>query len=165
MINGRRAIVIGLLGLDSEHGAYTELHPVYGLAIQVNDNPNDDQWAVMVRNCGDEGFCSEYQTQLPVESLAFFIPRANSNGASIKTNEVYSNKDSTLSVETKPGGAVVTFSLGPPEQGTLIHGLLHISWQLSGGHPVPAGGHLLPAVEAPAAPHHASGDPDEREDA
>jgi hypothetical protein len=30
------AIAIGVMGLDSEHGAYTELHPVYGLAIRIN---------------------------------------------------------------------------------------------------------------------------------
>jgi hypothetical protein len=36
MINGRRAIVIGLLGLDVGHNdAQSELHPVYGMAIHT----------------------------------------------------------------------------------------------------------------------------------
>jgi hypothetical protein len=36
MINGRRAIVIGLLGLDLGHNdAQSELHPVYGMAIHT----------------------------------------------------------------------------------------------------------------------------------
>jgi hypothetical protein len=42
-INGHRAIVIGLLGIDVGHNdASSELHPVYGMAIHISGNPLKD---------------------------------------------------------------------------------------------------------------------------
>ena len=73
MIDGRFAIVVGLAGLDCEHGCGTELHPVYGLAIRVNDDPSDDTWAIFVRNWGNEGYCSQEQHLLDTTRLAFMI--------------------------------------------------------------------------------------------
>ncbi len=52
------AIVSGLYGLDCEHSCHPELHPVYAMAILVQDDPNDEVWAIFVRNWGNEGFCS-----------------------------------------------------------------------------------------------------------
>ncbi len=71
MIDGKLAIVVGLTGLDCEHGCATELHPVYALAIHVNDNPLDDTWAIFVRNWGNEGYCSQYQHPLDTNRIAF----------------------------------------------------------------------------------------------
>jgi len=63
VIDGHRAIVIGLLGLDNVHApSYAEIHPVDVLAIQENPASNqqaDDKWAVMVRRQGNEGSCSD----------------------------------------------------------------------------------------------------------
>jgi hypothetical protein len=61
--NGRPAIVSGLLNLDSEHGAYTEVHPIFAFAIladRINEGGDvwRDRWALFVRNWGNEGFCS-----------------------------------------------------------------------------------------------------------
>jgi hypothetical protein len=83
MIDGRFAIVIGLAGLDCEHGCATELHPVYALAIHVNDNPLDDTWAIFVRNWGNEGYCSQYQHPLDTNRIAFLIPRASATAVRV----------------------------------------------------------------------------------
>jgi hypothetical protein len=52
------AIVIGLLGFDCVHGCHTELHPVYALAVRLSEEPDSEHWAIMIRNWGDEGWCS-----------------------------------------------------------------------------------------------------------
>ncbi len=63
VINGHRAIAIGLLGVDNVHApTYAEIHPVEVLAIQENPASNqqaDDKWAIMVRRQGNEGSCSD----------------------------------------------------------------------------------------------------------
>src|SRR5262249_40245419 len=57
MMDGSFAIVTGLAGLDCEHGCWSELHPVWALAMNVQPSLEDDLWAIFVRNWGNEGFC------------------------------------------------------------------------------------------------------------
>jgi hypothetical protein len=51
----RYAILIGLLDIDTEHGAHAELHPIYAMALRntVNPetaaNPRPDCWAMFAR--------------------------------------------------------------------------------------------------------------------
>ena len=47
-----QAVVVGLFGLDCEHQCHSELHPVYGLAIEIEDKGEDNTWAIFVRNWG-----------------------------------------------------------------------------------------------------------------
>jgi hypothetical protein len=58
MIERQRAVVIGLVGLDSAHTVYSELHPVYAMAIEMNSDPADNTWIVFARNTGNEGACA-----------------------------------------------------------------------------------------------------------
>ena len=58
------AIVIGMLGIDMEHGPHSELHPVYAMFINLGpEAPHaaalgaTDHWAFFVRNWGNEGYC------------------------------------------------------------------------------------------------------------
>jgi|SRR5580700_151768 hypothetical protein len=51
------AVVIGLLGVDTKHGAHAELHPVYGLAVLYRDGKGA-AWNIFARNWGYEGGCS-----------------------------------------------------------------------------------------------------------
>lgn len=39
------------------HGCEQELHPIYVLAIHMKDDPNDDVWAIMLNNAGEQGSC------------------------------------------------------------------------------------------------------------
>ena len=58
MIEQRRAVVVGLFGLDSEHNIYSELHPVYAMAVEVKEDKDDNTWIIFARNTGGEGACS-----------------------------------------------------------------------------------------------------------
>jgi hypothetical protein len=58
MMRDRQAIVTGLMGLDCEHDCPSELHPVYAMAVEVNPDPTNNQWAFFARNFGNEGGCS-----------------------------------------------------------------------------------------------------------
>jgi hypothetical protein len=60
----KSAIVIGMVGIDMEHGAHVELHPVYAMFINLGpQGPSEsgpqgtDRWAFFVRNWGNEGYC------------------------------------------------------------------------------------------------------------
>ena len=137
MIDGKFAIIVGLAGLDCEHGCATELHPVYGLAIHVNDNPSDDTWAIFVRNWGDEGYCSQEGHPLDTASMAFLIPRAAASAVKVGAASTFltnSGGASGPAVSLVPGqGAVVAFGLPDPTQGARINGELHLQWTTAGG--------------------------------
>ena len=61
-IEGKPAVVTGVIGIDGVHGGYTESHPVYSLAIQTAEQvvPGgiDASWSFFLRNSGGEGCCS-----------------------------------------------------------------------------------------------------------
>ena len=63
LIDRRLALVTGLFGLDGVHGNAAELHPVFAMAVLIDTVRTGErlreQWAVMVRNLGNEGDCSE----------------------------------------------------------------------------------------------------------
>ncbi|PYQ05685.1 MAG: hypothetical protein DMF82_07970 [Acidobacteria bacterium] len=56
LIDGKPAIISGYTSVDCEHHCVSELHPTWVLAIHVQDDPDDDVWAVFMRNWGNEGF-------------------------------------------------------------------------------------------------------------
>ncbi|HEX4750328.1 MAG TPA: hypothetical protein VH302_12360 [Bryobacteraceae bacterium] len=150
MIDSHRAIVAGLFGLDSEHGSYSELHPVWGMAIEVQEGvASDDQWSFLVRNWGDEGYCSQDSETLPITTMSFFIPMPGATGVTANTDELYqshngggSSYDTGVSVTSAPGGAIVTFDVGPPSAQMLVSGLIHFAWTTSTGQ-------LKPPVRVP----------------
>jgi hypothetical protein len=70
LVTGRPAIVTGLFGLDAEHKGHSEAHPIYAMAIQTScserpdkDGYYTDEWALFLRNYGNEGFCSGWTDQ------------------------------------------------------------------------------------------------------
>jgi len=68
--DGEYAIVTGLMGIDGVHKGYSELHPVFIIAIEVawnfSDNGGaDETWAFFVRNQGNEGTCSSHTYNWP----------------------------------------------------------------------------------------------------
>jgi hypothetical protein len=132
MIDGKFAIVVGLAGLDCEHGCATELHPVYALAIHVNDSPTDDTWAVFVRNWGDQGYCSQDQHPLDSTRIAFFIPRPSATAVSLNVASTFLTNNSAAAgpfVSLVPGqGATVEFQLPDSGQQARINGELHLKW-------------------------------------
>ena len=140
---GREAIVTGLVGLDSEHGAYTELHPVFAMAIHMNSDPNNDQWAFFARNWGDEGFCSQDQHYWDVSPLSIFIPEPVPSSDYSFVGEPDLDVSPSVAVQSSKveGGLLLTFALGTPENRAFADGSVTIHWV-----PVPSTGRAqLPA--------------------
>jgi hypothetical protein len=74
LLHDRCAIVIGLLGIDTEHDFSTELHPVWGMAVETSAPGADESaWALFARNWGNEGNLSAHQHVLPVNTLKFLF--------------------------------------------------------------------------------------------
>jgi hypothetical protein len=130
LINNKPAIVTGLVGLDSEHGAYTELHPVYAMAIHLNSDPNNDQWAFFARNWGDEGYCSQDQHYWDMSPVTIFIPEpVPSSDFSFVAQDLAVSSDSiTVEAGKVDSGMVLTFALGTPESRALVDGAVTIRW-------------------------------------
>jgi hypothetical protein len=126
LIHDRDAIVIGLMGLDNQHGAAAELHPIYGLAIHTESTAGGDVWQIFARNSGNEGMCSQNQHYFPTNSLSFFFRGAT---AVLPTSEFHANVPMGTSWGARliPGQAiVVTFNLPNPQDKAVIHGHLDL---------------------------------------
>jgi hypothetical protein len=71
----RPATVIGIFGIDTEHGAHPELHPVHALAIQTESHPDRDVWQVFARNWGTGGDCSgRLDERIGAHRVALILP-------------------------------------------------------------------------------------------
>jgi len=130
MIDSRRVIVIGVLGMDTYQGpghgpegkGKTELHPVYAMLVLWDQKPwlNQETWAYFVRNWGNEGYCGEGQVNLlPPNTIWVQIPDAVAilspygwHGAR-NTNDL---SPMSISVEPNPAGIQVGFNLLPAEK-------------------------------------------------
>ncbi len=161
--DGTYAIVTGLFGLDAEHKGHSELHPVYALSLLAScaETPDaegyfNDEWAVFVRNWGNEGFCADWKAyhmlDLPDSVYAFRIPLPGVDPASVTVGSktrLFANLpragDTTApgkgpflvadakSVEVRfqlPAFAgPMTRQNDPPR----IHGMIHLRWKAAGG--------------------------------
>lgn len=81
---GLLTIATGLFGLDAIHGAHAEVHPVFAIAMQTqNDDVTGEEWEVFVRNYGNEGECSqeEHFLDLPDGVFHLEIPDASASPA------------------------------------------------------------------------------------
>lgn len=142
MVDGRRAVVTGLLGLDSEHGGYSEVHPVYAIAIEINPNPHDDTWLLFIRNRGNEGFCSQYDHPLPPQLNVFNLLIPKPLNSTVSNAEVIASDFSTTSNtcavvgfdSTNLQGEIIQYQFSPsprvpkPFSGPILEGEIHIRW-------------------------------------
>jgi hypothetical protein len=139
LIDGKFAIVTGVMGLDCEHTCAAEIHPVWAIAIHVREDPSDDVWAIFVRSWGNEGMCSEQQhyARLHQNRFVFSLPWRNgaANASVIDSKTTFlSNSSLAHDVNVIPGKAVtIEFQDWPePESRPLVHGELHLQWSYSG---------------------------------
>ncbi len=139
IVKGQPAVLTGLFGLDCEHKCQAELHPVYLLALQVNDAANDDTWAFFARNWGNEGFCSRYLHVLPIETVTIRIPwRCGATAVKLGTGTVVKKSRGVPSdpriIWAAGEGVLVEFDLPLPNPrgGDLprVHGEIHLAWTL-----------------------------------
>ena len=79
LVDGRVATVTGVYGLDGVHDFQAEIHPVLSMAVLIDTviraGRVREQWAVMVRDRGNEGECSVGTLRLdlstgPTQTLA-----------------------------------------------------------------------------------------------
>lgn len=138
MIDGK-TVVTGLFGLDCEHNCKSELHPVYAVASNVHDDPQDDVWAMFVRNTGDEGYCSSHLWDAPFTTYTFRLPWRDGMGSvqalwginqsQFEGTDGTSGPTVTYIPPPGPGtGVYVKFNLPLPTQTPLIDGALHLQW-------------------------------------
>jgi len=116
-----------MLGLDTEHSAKTEMHPVYAMFVQ---HFSDDDcagrrscWAFFVRNWGDEGFCSdddvpfetqEHNIKIMIPNVTGLISENVSDGAQNADEAELSQMQATMA--PYGDGVLVTFTLLPPDK-------------------------------------------------
>ncbi len=134
-IKGKRALLTGLMNLDCEHGSTTELHPLWTMAIHLRDTDADDVWILMVRNWGNEGFCSSeqhYLERLPSDQFTLRLPwrnKATSVSVDTQTSKFYGDQVPPPQVTYRTNDAAfVRFKLPAADKRALSLGELHLKW-------------------------------------
>jgi hypothetical protein len=60
--HGLYGVATGLFGLDADHGGFTELHPIYAMAVRTSFSNEGgkirEHWAYFLRNYGSQGGCA-----------------------------------------------------------------------------------------------------------
>jgi hypothetical protein len=140
-VKGKEAIVIGLFGLDNEHGGDTgsrvELHPVWGLAIHTSSSPTEDVWAILARNWGNEGSCSngwditngkwQHYLSLPENKMKVFLPtKFTPTAVTRDLHANYGDASEKVEAELFEHGVLLTIQLPEPEEKKLLWGEVHI---------------------------------------
>ncbi len=152
LVDGKHAIVTGLVGLDFAHNSgSTELHPVYAMAVRIEEHYFDKQWPIadeemwtfFVRNWGNEGYCSRDMEATPQTQFTFRFPWPKRAGAArlmtgipdyyIARNHV----GPTWSWQDLPAekASLLTVNIRGPERGDLVHGQIKILFDPSPGLP------------------------------
>jgi hypothetical protein len=145
-----------MFGLDGEHNLKAELHPLYAMANNISNNPNnigadasDEVWLMFVRNQGDEGFCSSQKWVAGFEDYTVRLPwREGMTSVDVNWDKTrFRGSDGTspptiavLPPPVRSGipGVFVSFHLGPAvpsssifEPGAsipFVYGALHLIW-------------------------------------
>jgi hypothetical protein len=124
-------VVMGLFGLDCDHGCRSEIHPVYAMAIQLNEDPANNQWAVLVRNWGNAGFCSNYNDWLAVQKVSILLP-ASSLGEPIVSVEQFAGTAGvgcpTYKYDASRKGERLDFEMPTPETGGMAVMFVRMKW-------------------------------------
>jgi hypothetical protein len=141
MVDGRQAIVSGLYGLDCPHSANSEIHPVWALAILVEDTLPEQLWAMYVMNWGNEGFCGSADHQVNLSSYSFRLPwilQATSVEVMWNATHFLANSSQITGPNVqfaKDQGVIVNFTLPSPSTHPRVNGEIRLRWQLAAPSP------------------------------
>jgi len=133
-INGKYIVSMGVAGLDCAHSCGSEIHPVFAMALHVEDNASADGWAIFARNSGDEGFCGDEELGIDdPPSVTLTIPwRTGATGVSVKdASEFQTNSNAVTGPIVTPtvgSNVAITFMLPRPEDGARVNGVLYLQW-------------------------------------
>lgn len=159
------AVIYGLFGLDCEHSCRSEYHPVYAMAIEIDDRPDHNIWAIVVRNWGNEGFCGRLNHELytPDNRIRLTLPRIGKRPDLVKDGTEFRSTMKRISFpqvefETMTEQVVLTFEVPEPRGRTNGEMLLHLNWR-SGFNDIP------PTLRrAPVSPVELNAPPQESEE-
>ncbi|MGO8795087.1 MAG: FG-GAP repeat domain-containing protein [Candidatus Sulfotelmatobacter sp.] len=156
MLHDTESIVTGMFGVDCEHdGCKSEIHPVFTVALHVLDSPDNDTWAMFLRNTGDEGYCSSQIETANFTTYTFRLPWRTKESTPWTAVDVLwgptypdcaqaqeAQAKSCFEQQVPPGGATgptitylsgqwvdVTFTFPAPTKRPLIDGELHLQWR------------------------------------
>jgi hypothetical protein len=140
MVDRRWGIATALWGLDCAHECWSELHPVWAMAIHVNDDPIDDRWSIFVRNWGNQGFCStdQHLLILPKDGQRYVyklrIPWRPGATSVTWSDEFLQRGNIGRWVKAVPGvGVVVQFNIPVGADKPRINGQLKLAWKYPPG--------------------------------
>ncbi|MGV8988746.1 MAG: hypothetical protein ACOH2H_21005 [Cypionkella sp.] len=139
LIDGKDIIEIGVIGLDCAHSCGSEIHPVLGMAIHVNNDPADDTWAIFARNEGNEGWCSVDTITAPELTTMFVTLPAPAGTVAVTSTaaSMFEKSDGTdvktfaIGDATAPTGFGVEIDLGDPNNSPLVNGEIHLHWSVA----------------------------------
>lgn len=130
------AVTVGLFGLDCEHDCRSEYHPVYAMAIQLDENPNNNVWAIFVRNWGDEGFCSSlnHELNLTDQKMSLLLPWPGAKGLKAEVQQIspramLPTMGLLQDANGQGEGALATFSLPKPSERVVLEVVLRLQWK------------------------------------
>lgn len=123
---------IGVFNLDCEHGCRSEVHPIYALAVQLDENPKSNDWAVLVRNWGNGGSCASFDDQLLLQDFSVLLP-VDAPIAPVKASvQEFVGTGGVgcpaVSYDSSRKGEVLRFSLPPPESHGMAVMMVHMEW-------------------------------------
>lgn len=139
MVNTHEAVVIGLMGLDTEHNNTSEIHPVHALAVRENASgsvdPAHDRWAIFVRNWGNEGECGSQQHYLDSNKITLDLPHPSNIsdtalGRPDREHSPFFGHATTVypDIHADPGSTQVTFTLPAGADKPFVFGEVELNW-------------------------------------
>jgi len=123
-------VVTGVFGLDCDHGCRSEVHPVYSMAVQTNEDPQDNEWVVLVRNWGGGGFCSGWNDELTASQMAVVLPVTSSVGPTSLSIEQFAGTGVVCPATgyVSGEGEKLLFDLPAPEQSGMAVMVVKMKW-------------------------------------
>ncbi len=151
-----RSVIIGLFGVDCEHGCKSELHPVYAIMVETDPSPVHNTWQIFVRNWGNGGSCSTFDHQFNGKTLTLKIPPPSPGAALEQVQQAdFARSDAAIvapvfSSPQERDGLLVSFGLAPPATRALEELAVTVRWSGAVAAPRP------PALPLPPPPPSAA---------
>jgi len=131
MIDGKKAIAIGVWCMDGAHWYRTEIHPVYGLAIQTEDissgKQGQEEWQFFIRNRGNQNWCGEQvKVKDPIPDWYFRFP---GQPKAVDAKVVYLKNDESVKCKLLKKGNDVLLRMHLPGKKYWAAGTITIIWK------------------------------------